>query len=371
MGSIQYATGLRTDVDASFQWFAETLSSLAGASEEFNEEIVSNGGVGALVALCGAESIDLRRHASRALGSISWNGHVDFRVVSRRARDSWATWMGIVAAENEWKWDSLSEVQMGLPMVGFGVEIGGATGARGGEAKTAKGGAKDQSELKIDLQGGEIEQVEVTTKGKGEARKRLLLLKNDLVAHGYTVRRRRLRDEDDNFGSDQATAAFKSEIEIVSEKQVLEEVGPNVQNTLSIAAAHDALKVLIALCSEEDDHIQRNASDALAVIALQDDNRGLMSRVPQMGRTLTDLCYAEDPEVQRNAAAAIANTAYRCKQNQDAFLSSGTVDGKYAFSLERSLFAYLSDTMNVWIYSLNITAHARTKSTGQAMQRER
>jgi hypothetical protein len=98
------ARRLRTNADAAFLWFAEVMSSLAGASRTFNQRIAANGGIGCLVALAQSDRMPLKRHAAKALGTLAWDGFTDFRVVSRRARDAWERWMDAVALEEEWRW---------------------------------------------------------------------------------------------------------------------------------------------------------------------------------------------------------------------------------------------------------------------------
>ena len=372
------ARRLRTDVDAAFQWFAETLSSLAGAGSDYNERIAANGGIQVLVGLSSAISIDLRRHASRAMGSIAWNGHVDFRVVSRRARDAWSSWLDTVSKGTEWKWRTLTEEQMNAPMVGFAVGLRAAEGVG----------------VKIDLlDGDEIEEIVLPDEpkqrnqendkkmpdanqrdrtrketaegagtigsGTGGVRK-LLLLKNNMVAHGLTVRKRprdlapleglvsaQRRDawktheeqsrvlnnpifSTSTLSSSPSAASLRIaalEVEVVSEAEVQAQVGPNVPIGLALAKAHAALESLVSMCRENDEDLQRNATDTLAVLALQGENRTLLMRLPAMASSLQCLCEREvSPEVQRNAVAAIANIAYRCRANQDAFASCETIN---------------------------------------------
>ena len=54
----------------------------------------------------------LRPLAARAVAALSWNGHVDHRVTSRRARDGWSKWIGRVAEEEKWRFDLGEEEQM-------------------------------------------------------------------------------------------------------------------------------------------------------------------------------------------------------------------------------------------------------------------
>ena len=48
---------------------------------------------------------DLKPLAARALGALAWNGFVDHRVISRRSRDAWSAWIGVVASEEKWRFD--------------------------------------------------------------------------------------------------------------------------------------------------------------------------------------------------------------------------------------------------------------------------
>jgi hypothetical protein len=101
------ARRIRMDVDSVFKWFLESVANLAGASKRHNDRIHYNGGVGVLNAVISKECLrpDIKPLAARAIGALAWNGFVDHRVISRRARDSWSAWIGVVAAEEKWRFD--------------------------------------------------------------------------------------------------------------------------------------------------------------------------------------------------------------------------------------------------------------------------
>ena len=100
---------LRTNIDCCFLFFIETVAELAGSSQDYNKRLAANAGIEVLVALCGSARLDVRRHASRALGKASWNGYQDFRVTTRNARDAWSGWVSQVSAVAALKWAGTSK----------------------------------------------------------------------------------------------------------------------------------------------------------------------------------------------------------------------------------------------------------------------
>jgi hypothetical protein len=100
------ARAIGTSVDSLFAWFAEGLARLAGSSRESNERLAANGGVGVLLALLDSSRVELRRLALTALSAAAWDGHVDFRSVSQRARADWKRWVAGVTAVAALRWQA-------------------------------------------------------------------------------------------------------------------------------------------------------------------------------------------------------------------------------------------------------------------------
>ena len=88
-------------------FFITFLLHFEGASKRHNDRMFYNGAVGMLNAVISkdCQRPDLKPLAARALGALAWNGFVDHRVISRRSRDAWSAWIGVVASEEKWRFD--------------------------------------------------------------------------------------------------------------------------------------------------------------------------------------------------------------------------------------------------------------------------
>lgn len=84
---------LGTNVDYAFTFFTQTLVRLSGSCKEYNDRLRVNAGVEVLIALAGSECEEVQEMAMEALCKTAWDGHRDFRIISREATDNWRKWV--------------------------------------------------------------------------------------------------------------------------------------------------------------------------------------------------------------------------------------------------------------------------------------
>ena len=308
------ARQIMMNVDSTFMFFVETISQLAGTSKAHNDRIAKNGGVGVLAALINRDNgrEELKTHASRAIAAISWNGHVDHRVISRRVRDIWARWTAKIADEERWRFD-----------------LG-------------------ESERKAIIEAEK--QAEVAWKKNKNtafalANRTVRLLKAAFVA-SLSAKSRAARDAEVLRGGQTVvggpTTDYRHEapesngIRVESSEIVLAATGPNTDNQSAVGATHGALASLVLLCQEDDKLLQRYATDAIAVLALDENNRERLEQIQQCAPTLIELLDdRHGAEVQRNAAAAIGNMAFENPSNQNQLGDCGAVESLVNLCVEK------------------------------------
>ena len=110
-------------------------------------------------------------------------------------------------------------------------------------------------------------------------------------------------------------------------KEIIINTGPHNENQHAIGQTYGALESLVVLCNEEDPVLQRYATDAIAVLALEVKNRAKFEQVQQVWPSLIEcLDFERTAEVQRNAAAAIGNLAFENRSHQNQFGDVGAVE---------------------------------------------
>ena len=116
------------------------------------------------------------------------------------------------------------------------------------------------------------------------------------------------------------------DVQLMRQEDVMAVVGPNSDNQAGIGACHNALQLLCRLLALNDPELDVYATDAVAVLALDGNNRQLFHLIASCAPALVGLCRKDDPEVQRSAAAALGNLSFRHKPNQDREGDVGAVE---------------------------------------------
>jgi hypothetical protein len=303
------ARQIRMDVDSAFLFFAETISQLAGVSRQHNDQIAMNGGVGVLAAMinrdCGRK--ELKPLASKALAAVSWNGHVDHRVVSRRARDAWSSWTGRVSAAEKWRFDLGEKERLGiikaekLAMKAF-------------QSNKAEAFSLANRTVRL-LKAAFVSSLSAKSRAARDA---------EVLREGQTVVGHPTPDY-------RHAAPNSKKVRVEQVDDVVANTGPHEDNQSAIGSTHGALSSLVHLCQQNDPSLQRYATDAIAVLALNVSNREKLEQVQECAPTLVELLDEERiAEVQRNAAAAIGNMAFENPSNQSQLGDCGAVEALVA-----------------------------------------
>ena len=338
------ARRIRMDVDSIFKWFLESVANLAGASKRHNDRLFQNGCVGVLNAIIHKDNCyvhDLKPLAARALGALAWNGYVDHRVISRRSRDAWSAWIGVVAAEEKWRFD-LGEDELRATIAAE------AEALRAAQVELSRTAALANRTVRL------LKESYAATGNARSKSEREALVKIGVLGPEYqSVSGGPLTDY--RAGGDPA-----NKVKVLTQAEVMASVGPNDRNQEAIGASYGSLNSLVALCrsdtgdvplvlmdeggrqgdgaggagalsptatSSASNDMQRYASDALAVLSLSSENRNRMEQVQDMVPTLIELCGLDrEPEVQRNAAAALGNMAFGHIGNQTSIGDSGGIE---------------------------------------------
>ena len=317
------ARRIRMDVDSVFKWFLESVANLAGASKRHNDQLWRNGCVGVLNAIIQKDNCqidDLKPLAARALGALAWNGYVDHRVISRRSRDAWSAWIGVVAAEEKWRFD-LGEDELQATIAAE------AEALRAAQVELSRTAALANRTVRL------LKESYAATGNARSKAEREALVKIGVLGPEY------------QSVSNDST----NNVRVLTQVEVMASVGPNDRNQECIGACYGALSSLVALCNNDSGNtslltiesgpsssgsmpgssidMQRYASDALAVLSLSSENRNRMEQVQNMIPTLIELCGLDrEPEVQRNAAAALGNMSFGHIGNQTSIGDSGGVE---------------------------------------------
>ena len=306
---------IRMNVDFAFSFFVETISGLAGISQKHNDAIAKNGGIGVLAAMIHRDCRrnDLKPLAARAIAQIAWNGHVDHRVISRRSRDGWEKWMGKVSSEEKWRFDLGYENRVNIiKQEKLAVQ---AFRANKSEAYSI---ANRTVRL---LKAAYVASMSAKTRAARDA---------EVLRSGMTIQ-------------GNATPSYRHEAPdgsgtiVKTEKEIIINTGPHNENQHAIGQTYGALESLVVLCNEEDPVLQRYATDAIAVLALEVKNRAKFEQVQQVWPALIEcLDFERTAEVQRNAAAAIGNLAFENRSHQNQFGDVGAVEALVSLCVEDS-----------------------------------
>ena len=304
------ARRIRMDVGSVFKWFLESVANLAGASKRHNDDLYRNGCVGVLNAIISRETerSDLKPLAARALGSLAWNGFVDHRVISRRSRDAWSAWIGVVASEEKWRFD-LGEDEMRATIEAEASALRAAQEEKSRAASLANRTVRLLKEAYSN----------VGSQSREAASKELVVVDGVLGPEYKTV----------VAGVENGSSSSSSSpVRIVSERDAMREIGPNDRNQEAIGASYNALSSLVELCGHgQSEDMRRYASDAIAVLSITKSNRDRMEQIQSIFNAMIGLCDMENsPEIQRNAAAALGNMSFQHMPNQTTIGDSDGIE---------------------------------------------
>ena len=308
------ARRIRMDADSVFKWFLESIANLAGASKRHNDRMFYNGAVGMLNAIISKDCArpDLKPLAARALGALAWNGFVDHRVISRRSRDAWSAWIGVVASEEKWRFDLGDDERKAM----IAEEAKALRAAQVEKANTAALANRTVRLLKESYSNNST-----LLKNIDKNKTSVVTLGGVLGPTYGTVSGGPLTDYTHGAPSD-------NRVRVLTVQEAMKSIGPNARNQEAIGASYNALTSLVALCHRnQSEAMKRYASDALAVLSISMDNRGRMEQIQNVFSAMVDLCSMEEsPEVQRNAAAALGNMSFNHMANQTLIGDGGGIE---------------------------------------------
>ena len=250
------------NVDAAFMFFAEILCGLAGVSKEHNDAIARNGGIGILAAMIhrDCKRTELKPLAARAMAQIAWNGHVDHRVVSRRSRDGWEKWMKKISTEEQWRFNLGYENRVAiLKQEKIAIKA----------FKNNKSEAYSIANRTVRLlKAAYVASMSASTRAARDAE----VLRNGMTIQGSATPDYRHQAPDGDG------------IVVKSEDDVVQNTGPNNHNQEAIGQTYGALESLLTLCKAEEEALQRYATDAIAVIALDEKTEQNLSNYNKYGQ---------------------------------------------------------------------------------------
>jgi hypothetical protein len=277
-------TRLATDPDELFEFFAARLANLCGSKKVTNDLLAqNNNAVMVLAAMCRSPRPLIRKYASRALGSIGWNGYVEDRVLVWDAMMHWKLFQKKVVAQGE-----------------QGLEY-----QQSYKAYTEK--AKEDALLDA--------QANVT------AEQYARLTSDDLSSQALT------RDEEFTLATG-LTSANASVRTIIKQRRqyalraIRRIEGPNAANQRLINMQDGIIPALLDICLQEgssDWEVARNAALAICIASYEPMNHHEMSQNQKCVQLLVQLCSHEDAEIQAHAAVTIANLCHNDEHAQYIF----------------------------------------------------
>jgi hypothetical protein len=86
---------LGLDTSALFLFFAQRVAVMSGAHKSYNDALRANGATLVLAAMCRSPRRELRCLGAKALSALTWNSHVNSRLLGFQVLEQWERWVDV------------------------------------------------------------------------------------------------------------------------------------------------------------------------------------------------------------------------------------------------------------------------------------
>ena len=296
-------TRLSTDVDALFEFFSSRLANLAGARKNINNQLASNGAAMVLAALCKSPRPLIRKFASRALGSMGWDGYVETRVLLWDCVVYWKSFKNSIINREKEAYKSGFETFKDTGKFEALLNIGGTV-----EEFVPSGNMSLRTIIKQRRQWA----LRATRRVEGPnvANQKLINVREGIIP---ALLQLCLQDGDDWEVAKNAALA----ISIASYE---------MSNHAEMTNSQECIKMLLRMCSSDDAEVQTHAAVTVANLCHRDENAQAIFGNSDAIPVLINMCTSLVVDVLEAATCALANITCFCDPNCDRVMESGGVE---------------------------------------------